>query len=96
MKYVMFRMWVGGIEREFPIIFPKEVVHAIVAESFPAIFAANFPAKDIKAVSAGEVFVCAEVPGDPTNNRSTSTGLAIRESDEKQINIIDYTHGLKL
>ena len=53
MKYICFETTLGGEKQKIPIIFPKQLVHALVAEALiPCLIKHGY---QIEPVSAGEV-----------------------------------------
>jgi hypothetical protein len=55
MKYIMFKTTLGGEDQLIPVIFPKQLVHALVAEALiPCLIKHGYP---IEIASAGEVTI---------------------------------------
>lgn len=92
MKYVMLSFTHVGIERQFPVIFPNDIIHSEAAKAFEGALRNSISARlNLKVVSAGELNVRVEVHAD---SRSVSIGAASRPEDTAHINGIDYNHGI--
>ena len=89
MKYIMFKVSTGTIERLVPMIFPNECVHAIMAVSF-AHACEQHGWKVEGVASAGDVNITAE----DCSGRSTTLNVDAQSEDAKVITTYDYLHGM--
>jgi len=85
-KYVMFKLEDG---RELPVVFPKEMVHSLVAGAVVHMLRRHHKVT-ATPVSAGDcsfhAFSC--------TGESTTLRLKAREDDRDEINQIDYSNGM--
>lgn len=89
MKYIMYRVKMGGYVRDIPVIFPDSICHddmAVMAGE--AVRMHSLSKVDVK--SAG--FLNLRV--DATFDKSETLGLAADERDAAIINLYDYHHGV--
>lgn len=90
MKYIVFRISQNGFERDVPIIFPNQLVHAIVAVSMMDCLKQHFEKFVIRPVSAGTV----NVPIAECSGESETLNLNSRHNDDNLIAMYDYFHGI--
>jgi hypothetical protein len=91
MKYIMFEIEMEELKRFVPIIFPKLMVHKIVAQGFIPILRKHNWAGKIR--SAGELHY--DQFGDVICSGGSETLNTIyHEDDAKIISTYDYTFGI--
>lgn len=91
MKYVVIQTELGGMKREFPIIFPDHLTHADVADGL--MFLGCPELKNGKVVAAGFVSSMAFEGG--CYGHSVTCQKDSREKvDDELIKMHDYMHGL--
>ncbi len=94
MKYIMLQVLVPRSDAtiKIPIIFPKLLVHSEVAERMIHLLRRQF--REVKAVSAGEVFFQVD-GGCLTTGGSETLNLKAEKTDARIIETHDYLHGLE-
>lgn len=101
MKYIIVGVqhYHDSIEREWPIIFPNNLVHAIMFDAMKAYFrqearevgGPDWTSPEVRIVSAGDINnVVTGVGG-----RSKSLKIASRPDDEEFIASIEYNAGIR-
>lgn len=96
MKYIVFKAKFGDIEKEYPIIFPNDLVHAEVYEAI-ACRMKPFSLMKTEPVSAGELSSLDILDSDISFTSGKSETLNIesrRYRDKVLIHNYDYEHGL--
>jgi len=89
MKYIMIEVE-KPVRRRIPIIFPNDMVHAIVAEAILSK-AKTMNWQNAKVVSAGD---CSVMDVECSGHSSTLKLSSDSFKDERIINNIDYLHGI--
>jgi hypothetical protein len=93
MKYICFETTLGGEKQKIPIIFPKQLVHAMVAEAMIPCFAAH-GLGILLPVSAGEVTIFGtEIT---CHGKSETLKLHADPRDAATIHNHDYCFGLDM
>jgi hypothetical protein len=98
MKYVCLAVHLPGTIVDVPILFPDELVHAMVAGAMSSCLAKHYPGSQIYPVSAGEVTITRSPNGDDVScsGASQTLGLCTRgEYDEALISGINYNKGIR-
>lgn len=91
-KYIMFQHVIDDVPQLIPIIFPNNLVHALVAATMVACFDAH-GLKDVLPVSAGEITIFGtEIE---TSGESKTLRLKARSEDAAVIHNYDYFHGIE-
>jgi hypothetical protein len=92
MKYIIFKTTLGGQDQLLPIIFPNQLVHALVAEAMiPCLIKHGYPTEP---VSAGTVTIFGtEVT---CGGKSETLKLKALPGDAAVIHNHDYCFGLDM
>ena len=91
MKYIMFLAQTGSLQMEFPIIFPKQLIHKFVAASMiPCFKACGFLAIPI---SAGEISIFGTDLR--CSGESITLKLKSRPQDSSIIHNFEYLNGIE-
>jgi hypothetical protein len=91
-KYVNFRVTLGSVEYDVPVMFPDKLVHLDVATVIMVAMRRTWPRGVIKPVSAGTV---ALLQVEATTGRSESLDLDADPADAQMINTYSYCHGVR-
>lgn len=90
MKYIMIQRTLSGLDDDTvvmcPIIFPKELVHADVAEKITQLISECWPDREVTVVSAGEINITFGFVG----GFSDTLGLESDMADDQVVSSIDY------
>jgi len=92
MKYIMFRTQIGSEEQLIPVIFPKQLVHKLVASAMVPCL--RWHGLEAEPASAGEVTIFgAEVS---CHGQSETLKLQSRPEDAAVIHNHDYLFGIDM
>lgn len=94
MKYIILKAEVNGIEKEFPVIFPNDLIHSVVSDAFK--YALNksvvIDISTLETVAAGFVS-SVDLNVHPIGKSESLGGLSPRSRDRDLIMTMDYCHG---
>ncbi len=97
MKYLVFEVHHEHVITEVPVIFPKLMVHAMMAQFLNVALSRHYPNCAIKPISAGEVIWQRSSLGDlvTCSGHSETMKLVSRgDRDSALISGIDYSAGI--
>ena len=97
MKYIVLEVDNKGIIRELPVIFPDIMVHADMFKYMQHQMTMQHNVDSVRCVSAGFISSIAVGAAGGCYGKSESLEITSRgEEDDKLIQMLDYTHGIRL
>lgn len=91
-KYIVVQVQTGSIAREVPILFPEQMVHALVAEvTKPLLRAHGWTVGEV--VAAGECTLT--VHSTEGVSKSLKPNVYARDGDAQWLTMYPYHHGVK-
>lgn len=96
MKYIVVKVGLGDNQREWPVIFPDNFIHSIMADAIKGYFAAEassvrLPRPVITVVSAGSIEIDVRWCG----GKSETLRLASADDDGQFIQCLPYNFGIR-
>ncbi len=96
MKYIVLEVNNKGIIRELPVIFPEIMSHADMFKYMQRQMTIQHHADSVRCISAGFISSIAVGTAGGCSGKSESLEIASRGEDDKLIQMLDYTHGIRL
>lgn len=96
MKYIIVKVDSSGDSREWPIIFPDNLIHSIMADAMRRYFykeaeAMGHPLPHVETVSAGAISIDVLYVG----GKSESLKIESKDGDYNFISCLEYNHGMR-
>lgn len=91
MKYIVMQTTRKGMVREFPILFPDALTHAVVAAALERHCEELTGARPVSAGFISSTVIDEGCYGESETLRLKSRGAA----DDQLIAMLDYTHGIR-